>query len=230
MNVRVIFPLFSCLLASALFSIAEQSEEPFFLVKDGVLAASVEDDDTPPTRLASGEFYRIMTAVTGCPTSDAAKTAALNRIRFRIEGDKNANDTISITRKGNAITLTGNNARAAGGAMYRLLEELGCRWYWPGEDGEYLPPESGTLAWRGLGIHETAAIRVRQLSTHPYPPKDWFCAHNRTSPYSRTLLSYGVFASWGGHSFGSLYPSDVKNREEYFQKRGWLIDSSTHKM
>lgn len=61
------------------------------------------------------------------------RDAALGRDAFRVEiQDKN-------------ITLTAGNDRAALYAAYELLEQLGCRFFAPGDDGEVIPSSLNAL-------------------------------------------------------------------------------------
>ena len=196
--------------------------EPLALVQDGKLAARLECGNTPAELLASNEYYRIVKAVTGCEVDAAAQAAAPNRIVIKITGDPEANDEIRIVRDKTTIGLVGNNARCAAGAMYRLLEEVGCRWYWADKDGEYLPSERKNLSVGTLDIHERAAFKYFQLSTHPVQEKYRFLAHNRANMLmrrTRGFWDWGCSGHWGGHSFGAFVPDGkgYRNYEDLFK-------------
>ena len=199
------------------------AEKPLALVEGGRLQMRVACGGTPAELLASNEYYRIVRKVTGCTTDAAAQAAAPKRIQIRIAGDPEANDTVRIFRDEKGVVLEGNNARAASGAMYRFLEELGCRWYWADKDGEYLPAETPNLVLKGkLDIRETAAFKYRQLSTHPVHGKYAFLAHNRANMLmgkTRGFIDWGGSGHWGGHSFGAFVPSGkgYRNYEDHFK-------------
>ena len=198
------------------------AEEPFALVRDGHLSARLECGSTPSERLASNEFYRVLSEVTGCAVDASAQAAAPNRIVVKVAGDLDANDSISITRKGPVIRLLGNNVRSAAGAVYRLLEEAGCRWLWADADGEYLPSPRRSLAIAGfIDVHERAAFRYYELSTHPVSEKFKFLAHNRVNllTWRDSDWDWGCSRLWGGHSFGAFVPlgRGYRNYEDHFK-------------
>jgi hypothetical protein len=59
------------------------------------------------------------------------------------------------------LYLAGNTPRGALYATYAFLEEvLGARWYWPGEDGEYLPHQP-TIALPKVDLHQVPAFQYR---------------------------------------------------------------------
>ena len=189
--------------------LACRAQEPLDIVKGGRLAARFVCGGTPAELLASNEYYRIIREVTGCAVDAAAQAAAPNRIEIRIEGDPDANDTIRISRDATTVRLTGNNARCAAGATYRLLEELGCRWFWADADGEYLPGARKDLSVGALDIRERAAFRYYQLTTHPVREKYRFLAHNRTNMMmgrNPLFWDWGCTGHWGGHTFGAFVP------------------------
>lgn len=199
------------------------------LVKDGSPRISVESGSTEPEKKAVAEFKRIIKAVSG---AEVGRTPAENRLvigtpetnpRIAAEASflgldkKSASDVFSLKTKGNVIYAAGNNPRSAMFAVFELLEQLGCRWFWPGADGEYLPAPSKNLSVGKLAIRSEAAFAHRQLSSHPNLDKSLFFAHNKMNPMGDPH-GYGFSTSWGGHSFGRIFPEDCKTINEYFKK------------
>ena len=48
-------------------------------------------------------------------------------------------DALFVDVSGNAGVISGSNGRSVLFAVYRYLEALGCRWFRPGKDGEFVP-------------------------------------------------------------------------------------------
>ena len=199
------------------------------LVKDGSPRISVESGSTAPEKKAVAEFKRIIKAVSG---AEVGNTPAENRLvigtpetnpRIAAESSflgldkKSGSDVFSLKTKGNVIYAAGNNPRSAMFAVFELLEQLGCRWFWPGADGEYLPAPSKNLSVGKLDIRSEAAFAHRHLSSHPNRDKSLFFAHNKMNPMGDPH-GYGFSTSWGGHSFNWIFPEDCKTIEEYFKK------------
>ena len=199
------------------------------LVKDGSPRISVESGSTAPEKKAVAEFKRIIKAVSG---AEAGSSPAENRLvigtpetnpRIAAEASflgldkKSASDVFSLKTKGNVIYAAGNNPRSAMFAVFELLEQLGCRWFWPGADGEYLPAPSKNLSVGKLDIRSEAAFAHRHLSSHPNRDKSLFFAHNKMNPMGDPH-GYGFSTSWGGHSFNWIFPEDCRTIEEYFKK------------
>ncbi len=97
-------------------------------------------------------------------------------------------DSFSIdTSKGN-LYLKGNRPRATLYAVYSFLQnELGARWFWIGEDGEYYKP---LTKWRlpKLDRKETAAFQYRALTTvgnQRYPANGYWLARNKLNYYAK---------------------------------------------
>jgi hypothetical protein len=92
-----------------------------------------------------------------------------------------------VTRDGN-LYLKGNRPRATLYAVYSFLQkELGVRWFWIGDDGEYFK----TLAeWSlpKLNRQETGAFQYRALTTignQRYPANGYWLARNKINYYSK---------------------------------------------
>ncbi len=217
------------MIAGFLFSATLFSASALDLVKDGVARISVESGATAPEKKAADEFRRIVKAVTG---AEIGSGKAANRLiigtpetnpevakeaAFLGLDKKQQTDVFTLKTKGNVIYAAGNNPRSAMFAVFELLERLGCRWFWPGKDGEYLPAPAKDLSVGDLDIHSAAAFAHRQLASHPNGDKSLFFAHNKMNPMGDPH-GYGFSTSWGGHSFNWMFPEDCKTIEEYFKK------------
>lgn len=66
-------------------------------------------------------------------------------------------DVIHVDTTADGGILAGSNPRSVLFAVYRFLRENGCRWLYPGVDGEYIP----TKAVEGVQYHKMADHRIR---------------------------------------------------------------------
>ena len=189
----------------------------FALVKDGVAQVRFEGVMEPAQALATNEFHRIVEKVTGAKPNAVAP----NVIRFAVDPSLGGSDTYEIREegRGKSIVLVGNNVRSTWFAMLDLLGQLGCRWFWEGPDGEFLPPASKDLSLDVKAKKTTAAFPIRRLDSHASKERALFFAHYRLNPIGyHNRYDWGQPRGWGGHSFGHIHPADCKDSKEYFAK------------
>ena len=72
-------------------------------------------------------------------------------------------DEISISINNGAGIITGSSERAVLISVYRFLHELGCRWLFPGNDGEIIPKKTFTKEMFSVSLHERASSRHRGI-------------------------------------------------------------------
>ncbi len=217
------------MIAGFFFGAAVLTASALDLVKDGIAQISVESGATPSEQKAVDEFKRVMKTVTGAEVGSGKAANKLvigtpetnpevaKETAFLGLDKKQQTDVFTLKTKGNVIYAAGNNPRSAMFAVFELLEQIGCRWFWPGADGEYLPAPTRNLSVGELNIHSAAAFVQRQLSSHPNKDKSLFFAHNKMNPIGDPH-EYGFSTGWGGHSFNWFFPEDCKTIGEYFKK------------
>lgn len=71
-------------------------------------------------------------------------------------GDPSLDDVVHIDTTGNEGILAGSNPRSVLFAVYRFLKENGCRWLYPGVDGEYIP------------VRNVQPVRYHHLPSHRF--------------------------------------------------------------
>lgn len=191
-----------------------QGAEAFDFVRDGRCAVRFAGvADGAERAFATNEFFRVVRAVTGAePMADAP-----NEIAFRVDPSLGPSDTYEIrvekAAAGERLWLAGNSDVSCWFAMVDLLEQLGCRWFWPGADGEYLPDATRNLSLDIVPRRSTAAFPNRAFSFHLTRSRDArekhaFTRHQRLHPVLK----------WGGHSFNWVLPADCRTPDEYFDK------------
>ncbi len=78
-------------------------------------------------------------------------------------GANDLDDEILIDVKNGVGVISGANTRAVLIAVYRFLRELGCRWVFPGEDGECIPKKAFELADLTASVREMPSVRYRGI-------------------------------------------------------------------
>lgn len=153
------------------------------LVRDGHPTALIvmADRPSPSAERAAGELQSILLKMSGATIPivresadfDAATTALLvGRSRFVRENDIPSGDDPFHTREGfvlrtrkNQVVLAGNETPPYRGTEYAvsaLLEQLGCRWFFPGTFGEVIPVQP-TVTLPDLDLRETPSFPVRNI-------------------------------------------------------------------
>jgi len=115
-------------------------------------------------------------------------------------------EVIAVKNVADKLLLAGNQPRAALYAVYSFLrEELSCRWFWPGDDGEFLPTLTAWSIPANLDRTSTAAFRYREMTPcylHRHVPTEIWMARNFLNRGSRTIAirdRMGLVRGGGGH-------------------------------
>lgn len=134
-------------------------------------------DDDEPICLAAKELARCLRAMTGARVAVRSARAFhpnragiyvglpdhfRNALGDQLCAEQHWDDALLVHSYGEALAVTGANARSVLFAAYRWLEALGARWVRPGKDGEYLP-HIPTPALSGWEITEQAGNRHRGI-------------------------------------------------------------------
>lgn len=181
-------------------------------------------------RTAAEELSKYLTAMTGVsvPVTESPAATAEGGFLLGVDATLPA-DTMSVRVSGGVTRLTGGNGRGVLYAVYRLLEELGCRFY--AEDTEVVPaltPDEVAAALpEGLEITEASPFEFRDLY--------WTCTYRPDVAVKLRLNAGGkgthlrnIPAEWGGcigyagphfvHTFERLIPAEefFESHPEYF--------------
>ena len=183
-------------------------------------------------RTAAGELSRYLTAMTGGEVLVRESHTATAEGGFLLSVDGSLpSDGLAIRTSGGLTRLAGGNGRGVLYAVYRLLEELGCRFY--AEDTEVVPaltPAQVAAALpEGLEITEVSPFEFRDLY--------WTCTYRSDFAVKRRInagLAGGgshrrdIPPEWGGcigyagphfvHTFERLVPAEefFESHPEYF--------------
>ena len=102
---------------------------------------------------------------------------------------KSNTEMISVKTLDGALYLTGDVPRGALYAVYTFLQkQLGVRWFWPGEDGEFITRQS-KYELPELDFTYTPSFRFREMtpcSMHYHIPSEKWLARNLMNGGSRT--------------------------------------------
>ena len=119
---------------------------------------------------------------------------------------KDAIETVAVYYKNNNLYLAGNNSRAVLYAVYSFLtNQLGVRWFWPGDDGEFITPLTTYVIPANLAYNFTPSFKIRAMSPchwHRHSPPEIWMARNFLNGDSRTHSirdKAGFYSISGGH-------------------------------
>ena len=179
-------------------------------VRDGRLNVRFDAPAPAEADFAEREFFRVLDAVTGCGAKPAPGAAA---IVCTVNPALGPGDAFKLSVRADGVAIAGANPESVGYAIFELLERLGCRWFWPGPDGEFLPPRASTLALAPFTFASRAAIGRRELMFHPTRAlnaqwKAAFCRRQRLHPRK----------VYGGHLFNWVRPADCPTPRAYFER------------
>ncbi len=181
-------------------------------------------------RTAAGELSKYLTAMCGAPVP-VTETPAPDAGLILRENKTLPSDGLSITPADSALLLEGGNGRGVLYAVYRLLEELGCRFY--AEDTEVVP----TYTVEALAAALAAIPAIREESPFEFRDLYWTCTYRPDFAVKRRInagLAGGgshkrdIPLEWGGcigyagphfvHTFERLVPAEefFESHPEYF--------------
>lgn len=129
-----------------------------------IIFAKVGKD--PTLAFAFQELSRILRKMDPTLSVDGRIYAAPDLSRENViwlfaESSAAVNDAIRIDVKNAQGVITGNSPRAVLIAAYRFVTELGCRFLFPGKDGEIIPSRRFARADFTVSVNETASYRHR---------------------------------------------------------------------
>ncbi len=217
----------------AVFALSFASRAELMLVDAGQPAATIVIADAPSeqAREAAGVLQTYLERITGAvlPIAKASdkvegnrilvgRSAAVEALNVAVpSGHTSRMDEEAIVLKtvGDTLVLVGNedwNYRGTLFAVYDFLEQdLGCRWYFPGEYGEVLP-EVDTIIVRDLDRIERPSFRVRNLWYSGWMPADETARAEFVQWFDRNKLNALKVSLPGDGSISRLAPPD-----EYFE-------------
>ena len=118
------------------------SGAPLFNNGKSAWSVAVPKNAARPICYAAEELTKTIAKISGAslPVISADRAPVDNVIRL-IQADDRQEDVFLVKTHPNAIELKGSSPRAVLFAAYAFLRDhIGARWYWPGSDGEFLPP------------------------------------------------------------------------------------------
>lgn len=114
---------------------------PFF--QDGETQWNIRQNSSEPAvNYAVKEFARAMKLISGADFLPATGEGDSNTVVFSVD-PKLHEDEMKVETRNGGLFLTGGSPRSVLYATYSFLQdELGVRWLWPGDDGEFMPKKS----------------------------------------------------------------------------------------
>lgn len=174
----------------------------------------------PAVRYAAEEFTNVLKRVSGADFAIAESAADVKHaIRIQSNDSAWAKEKVSYALEGNDLVISGNQPRAALHATYAFLDRaLGCRWYWPGEDGAFLPTLSRWTFPSGFGFSYEPKIWFRGF----HHCGDWRDRNNFLVWESRNYVNIHRHGNWKGeekyghYSMPSMHNANLNGEKELF--------------
>lgn len=152
-------------------------------------------------------------------------------------------DAVDIRVRGGRGTITGSNPRSVLFAVYRFLEQNGCRWIRPGPDGEIVPRRS--LELLEATVSERASSRFRGFNNcgaesleRIVEKIEWAPKVGLNTVLLEYLLSSTLQQNWYRHDVHSLSRPESRSQAELLsyhetavreiKKRGLLLQAVGH--
>ena len=132
-----------------------------------IIIAKIGNDAT--VSFAAKELCRLIKEMDKTVVLDVRKYDAYNETLKNIiwvgEGfvEKSETDTVAISVKDSAGFISGSNARSVLIAVYRFMYELGCRYLYPGKDGEKIPSKKLSYSDLTVEVKDTASYNHRGI-------------------------------------------------------------------
>ena len=237
---NVIVSLGAAAAASAAFTTSASAAE--YLFKDGKSDWKIVLP-TMPQRVeayAAGELQSTLKAISGAELpivltdtlperraiilgSIDSPLEAVRKVARQMGCVKSKDDLVGMRTHNGNLYLVANSPRAVLYPVYHFLKaELGARWFWPGEDGTYLPKldayELGELDWRH---HPSFTFReLSQCSHHGHlPTEHWMAKQGLNMGSQNSLTSFLYIRRAGTHTIGI-------NKEHFQEHPDWfaLVD------
>lgn len=151
----------------------------------------------------------------GTPETSPAVAKVRTELKLPAAG---AIETVAVYLIGSDLYLAGNNSRAVLYSVYSFLQnQLDVRWYWPGDDGEFIRKQSAYTFPAKLAYNYTPSFKIRAMSPchwHRHVPTEIWMARNFLNGDSRTASirdKAGFYRIGGGHRV------IVYNRKKVFE-------------
>ena len=183
-------------------------------------------NDSPSTKVAVEELDQHIKKFTGEMPSSGALVPARANLKFLLKGEKEAffpkgakisDEGFVIRIKGNEISISAEKPIGLLYGVYTFLERyVGVRWFFPGEEGTYIPPKKditlpdevfvSTPFFPGKTHGSRREAMPSQGNMGPRIPFDWLARNKvqfrislRPGEISEYLAARGGFAFFGNH-------------------------------
>jgi hypothetical protein len=190
----------------------------------------------PTARLAAEELQVYLRRISDriAPIADGLPDPAMPCVEMLCE--ESASDGFVREVRADRIRLIGRSPRGLLNAVYDLLEELGCRWYYPGVQGERVPRQMNVVLPLGIKDEEpflpgrililghdqylknvlewiewASRNRFTGLFFHPWPPRSWGGRYEKlwrqmSVEATPELQRRSMSIEYGGHLLAGLLP------------------------
>ena len=170
-----------------------------------LILAQIGNDKT--VKFAVKELVRLIKAMDNSVILDIRKyeekdNSVKNALWVGLDGSVKVNsdeDSIYISVENGAGIISGSNERSVLMAAYRFMKEMGCRYLYPGKNGEKIPERKLDYADLKAEVKETASYKHRGICIegsvgceHVYNTIDWLPKVGMNSFFTQ-FFTPGVF-------------------------------------
>ena len=143
-------------------------------------------------------------------------------------------EALAVYLIGEDLYLAGNNNRGVNYAVYSFLQnQLGVRWFWPGDDGEFITPMASYTLPAKLQYNFQPVFRIRAMSPchwHRHLPTERWLGRNFLNGDSRSLSirDKGSFIKVNGGHVVALSRKLFDTHPEWFSMIGGKRERSAY--
>ncbi|HBP37352.1 MAG TPA: hypothetical protein DD640_01160 [Clostridiales bacterium] len=178
----------------------------------------------PTIEFAARELARYRSLMTGEPADQPGKNVLriglfADLLPEKLTPESALDDVIHIDVRRGAGIVAGANPRSCLLAVYRLLQEAGCRFLRPGPDGELIP----AITWSELTVHveESPSSRHRGICIEGAVSReiflgiiDWLPKNGMNAYFIQFREGFTFFDRWYSHAGNPSVPSEAKSLDE----------------
>lgn len=203
--------------------------------------------------LAGEELVKYLGEMAGDPRAAAVVTDGKPQIELglltdfgvAVDGveDPAVDDAIYIMVRDSHGIIAGSNPRSVLFALYRFLEECGCRWIRPGPDGDYVP--SRPIDGLTVKIKDKAANRFRgNMNAGTYgidyilSKIEWNAKVGLNTFFNEFLIPKKNYVNWYSRKYPSKRPPEARTDTEILayhellnrevKRRGMILQAGGH--
>jgi Glycosyl hydrolase family 67 N-terminus. len=208
------------------------------IIKNGYSCSNIVSEQTSIAIFAAKELQKYLFRISGCQlticTDKDSKKASIfvgstkwckDELRCDANFEELKYDGFCIKSIDNGLILTSNAGRGVLFSVYALLEHIGCRWFYPGENGEYIPTLKDIFLDR-LDLLENPAFEIRSFAegSHKAPLEVWGIEMQELIDWCGKMRINSIF----NHADPLKDVDEFESIKHQIKKRGMIYEFGGH--